>query len=498
MSKDHLEQLLDKLVAEDNASVSELQRCYQLDREFDHLYRRVESPREIKHKFDHSVSTLKGLLDNASFNKAMALLEYPTKLLKGDIDLLSPAQHNAISELSVTLANDSRIETHILEITQALKLFYEEFYKDGDHPPELDKEAEHNLNAFEADPERGAWPPYKSFVDYNRRLQQVDAEELRPEELEKNKPEFFSEIHSRQLLEATRLELKEHLLLNTPWEGRHVEILEHFFQQEEEEKLLMITIDIIESDLGGVKETFIDEQLRDESKSDILLHVLENKSDEQLQDMVISSLNKNLDRLLSTLINIIGFDQSYFYQVLAKKGVGTDVYKKIIESLFLQNTAGGTYGMDGNYAEKLMNEHISIPQNVIQTLQKAMPRGFDGHPLGGYFDFMKTINSEVERLREKKEKLSEMKLKDREYCDHVLLLSDIESIRFIVFVYIFDSLKGGIFPAKTGMSRKKVAEKLSQQYEFEQKVGRNRNIVDHIEKIWDLHPDVRLSTPVDA
>lgn len=493
MSKEKLEDYLKRLIQADSASEVVMQRLTELDRELEELILCVEEPKKRKQQYESSRKSLEELIEKSSYNKQMAKYDYPAKLLKGDIDLGSSRQLDAIRELSVTLDKDSAIPPDIVDITRALKLFFEEFFSRSETPPEVDVKAEAELKHFWESDDKGAWPLYQTYLDYNDVLDQADEMKESIEKLHNEKPDFYKDVNARKLLEARSFELKEHLLKNTDWEFKHKTILERFFCIEEDVSLLVLCADIIDTDCEGLEENFLDEQLQDEFRGVILQQILEQKEEEELRSLLTTALNNNHDKLLSVLINLIGFDQSYFYKALAQKGVKPEVFKKILDSLFLPHSPQGSYGIDGTYAERLMNEHKELPKNVIQTLQKAMPRGFDGHPLSGYFQFIDTINQEVKKQHEKKRQLDEKMEKDKVYCEHILNMSDMETIRFIVFTYIFDCIKGGIFPAKIGMSRKRIRECLQKQFEFENACGRNKNIMDQIIHLWQTQPNLQLN-----
>jgi hypothetical protein len=267
------------------------------------------------------------------------------------------------------------------------------------------------------------------------------------------------------------------------------------FGSEVHQDLLEIILDTLKEKCEHVNALFLNEQLTAIDEPDVFINFLSKFSQEETEDLMNVCISENYHVLLNLLININGFDQNYFYLSLSRYGIHRDIFKTMIDSLFVTGSAQCTYGMDGSYAEKVISTQKTVPINVVTTLQKALPRGFEGSPLAGYFQFMSIFNKEISELKsEYGDDYSGVR--DYKYSEYKLKISDTEAIRFIMFTYIFDAIKNGIYPDKIGMSRNRINELVADQYRFEKEMGKNKNIINHIVDLFKLFPDFDIRARV--
>lgn len=498
LSQDDLQALLEQLLKSIETKGSLIEKLKSLENEHRFLKEAVLEPRKRKEAYDKASLTLNTLLKQSSYNEQILKAEYPAKLLKGNIDLSTAKQKNAISELSITLSQNPNFSEDLLKITNAIRLFYQDFFQnDQAEAPKNDPEAEEKLKAFEEDSKRGKWPPYQNYLNYEACLQEVEKTEDF-DKLSKNRPDFYINLHIEQLFRSKNQALKKYLLDHSEWSNRYQKALEKYFKIEKSEELKIKALSLIQKKCSAMDPTFLDEQLSDSSQSPLIIEFLKNFDTDQLSHMLIISVQKNLQNLMSVLINFSGFDSKYFYSSLSQGQMQPDVFKRMIDSLFRPLSPQGRYGIDSQYAQKVIKEQKNIPKNVVKTLQTTMPRGFEGNPIVGYFKLLAKFNEEMENMYREKRKLDQLQSKDQSYCDHVLRMSDTETIRFILFTYIFDVIKYGIYPNKIGMSRSKVKNTLIEQYDFEMKIGHNPNITKSIQDLWTLFPDLKPIDPDES
>lgn len=485
MSQEELHQILNRLSNTDTVTESLLLTLKQLEREHYTLQTQVSKSLQRKKDYEEAKQLLSQLLEKHRFNEIILNLPYPSKLLNGPIQLDNNGQQNAINELSITLSKDPSLPKSLIDITAALKIFYNTYFDKQGKAPDIEEGIQKKLEDFEQNPEKGSLEAYQQYRSYSATL--FDADQNNNIELidQNNIPNFAPSLHAEMLFQTQNLELKLHLLQNTEWtEGERVQ-LESLFETEDDLELQEEILEALKQ-YCGLDASFLNKQIQKSEDVNLFVDVLKDYDDESLNELIIESINQNYQDLLELLINMIGFNQHAFYHSLANGSVQRDVFKTMIDSLFHSSSPRGTYGMDSTYAEKVIGKQRKIPSNVVKTLQKALPRGFEGSPLAGYFHFLNMFNQQIEKLKLESHEFSE---KNKLYCEHQLKLSDTEAIRFIMFTYIFDVLKKGIFPSKLGMSRSNIIEKIQNQHQFELTVGKNQNILGSIRNLFTLYPD---------
>ncbi len=488
MSQEDLHNLLQKLVNTNMAADAMLQNYKQLDKEYINLKKAVGEIIKTKKSFDSARELLKKLISQNKFNETIQSYDYPKRILGGNIDLDSNKQKHAIDELSVTLNENEKIPKSVLEITAALKKYYSQYFKNSSLPPRDDPDKIRKLNEFESDPNRGASIEYKQYLNYYKLLVAAEKSESNFESILKESFSLSTEMHAERLIVSENNEFKKFLLCNTQWEPQHSEKLELIFSTENDEGLLEIILSILKDNCQHVNPEFLNDQIKDIAEPDLFIDFLSDFDHDETEDLMNVCIQQNHHFLLNLLININGFDQNYFYLSLSRHGIHRDVFKTMIDSLFVTGSPQSVYGMDGSYAEKVISTQKKIPINVVTTLQKALPRGFEGSALAGYFQFMTIFNQQISSLKNVYGD-QHSDVKDTNYCEHMLKISDTEAIRFIMFTYIFDAIKNGIYPDKIGMSRTRINELIAEQYRFEKEIGHNVHIKNHIADLFILFPD---------
>ena len=472
-----------------------LQNFKQLDTEYIVLKKAVGESLQTKKSFDSARALLTKLISQNRYNETIQSFDYPKRILGGNIDLNSANQKHAIDELSVTLNENENIPVSVLEITAALKKYYHQYFKNSSTPPQTNPDIIRQLKDFESDPNRGASNEYKQYLQYYKSLIAAEKIESGFEKVLKDPFLLSTEMHAERLVVSENYELKNYLLCNTEWEPQHREKLELIFSSENDEGLLEIILNILKDKCHHVDAAFLNNQISDIDEPDLFIGFLSHFHQDETEDLMNVCIQENYHYLLNLLININGFDQNYFYLSLTRHGIHRDVFKTMIDSLFVVGSAQSVYGMDGSYAEKVITTQKKVPLNVITTLQKALPRGFEGSPLAGYFEFMSIFNQQIVSLK-KVYDVNHADIKDANYSEHMLKISDTEAIRFIMFTYIFDAIKNGIFPDKIGMSRARINEFVATQYHFEKEIGHNAHIINHIVDLFKLFPDFDLRVKV--
>ena len=488
MSQEELHSLLQKLVDTNMASDTKLQKFKQLDGEYLELRRVVAESLKVKEGYERDKGLLLKLISQNNFDATIQSYEYPKRVLGGDIDLESASQKQAIDELLITLKENTEIPKSVIEITAALKKFYAQYFENSNNPPEPDQQKIQALKSFENDATRGGAEEYKEYLQYLKKLSVAEKCESGFENALSGPFELSAEMNAEKILSSQNEIFKKYLMNATQWQPQHVEKLELIFDNEHDPELLENILVTLEQKCGGINAEFLNRQIDQFEEPDIFINFLLTLNIDETEKLMSECIEKNYHHLLNLMININGFDQNYFYLSLSRHGIHRDVFKTLIDSLFVKGSAQGTYGMDGTYAEKVISSQKKIPINVVTTLQRALPRGFEGSPLAGYFEFMSVFNKQLEELRQSYRE-DEGVVKDQKYSEHKLKISDTEAIRFIIFTYIYDAIRNGIHPSKVGMSRTRINELVAEQYHFEKSIGQNANIINTIVDLFKIFPD---------
>lgn len=455
-----------------------------LDRQREDLERTMALSRRRVDSYNSAVKLLEHLMRTTSFNDEFARMEYPAKLLKGPLSLTSAAQKEAVSELAVTLDRDARVSVSQKKLLRALQMFYAEYFDEAGRPPVENAEAEAGLRQFLDDPGRGARNDYLEYRRYGEALAEADREPAKLSGLPSVRPEFYPDMHIRWIAESRSLQMKRHLVVNTPWNARHKAVLERVFSMESDPGLLAACLAAMRN-IGGADESFLDAQMENEAKGLVVTDYLREFETPALREMLRSSVRGGFHHLFSVLTHLVGFDPNYFYFSLKENRLSPEIFSKILDSLFLAFSPQESYGMDLQYAENILEKQRTIPQNVLRLLQKVMPRGIDTAPMESFFEFLRGFNDEYRRLAGERACYEDgRRLKDHAYMQLMVRLSAVEAIRFVVFTYIYDRI---CLCLKTFKKLEPDGDRLfalfAEQLDFEAACGGNANIKAYI---WDL------------
>ncbi|MBF0196745.1 MAG: hypothetical protein HQL32_03510 [Planctomycetes bacterium] len=491
MSQKQLDTLLEELDSSISPEDQIVFRCKKINRERRSLIEAAEGPLRKKKAYLKAKEQLNKHLQLASYDQFMKDLDYPARILGGAINLESNEQQGAISELSVTLANNKDIPGHIHQLNSALKLFYSEFFTNSAQAPQEDLKAAQALVDFNEDEEKGADSHFKEYLSYLELLDKLDEKSQDDISLNADKPSFYLKMNAEKLLKTKNRTLQKALLTQSKWNRSYSKLLETFFARLDQEELQGICLTILEDDCGGVSPQFLEDMLSQNIAYELIVSFLNNKDQGWQREQLIQAVNLNQIHLMSLLINLVGFDQKFFYSSLGEHQIQPDIFKKMIETLFFSSSAHGKYGIDTAYAERVIDQQKTFPKNVIKILQDAFPRGLEGSMIDGYFSILTLMNQEMASLYKKKEAFADLEQQNKEYCELSLMISDTEAIRFLLFTYIFDSLKLGVKPKKLGLNISELQDLMAEQYEFEESTGKNKTIMKFISELWQIYPSLK-------
>ena len=445
--------------------------------------------------FENSKQVLDKLLAEHNFDVEMQKLGYPAKVLKGKINLENDSQRVAIDELSITLGVKSDFPEALTKIITALKLYYKFYFQSGHPCQEVDTKTTEALKQFDADKNRGANPDFLLYQKSQELLAKANHSEINFRDIDNlEQGDFSLVLFAEWMVKSKNNDFLHHLLKLGKWDVSHLKLLEHSYEKSDHSDFAKACLEKIIEIEEEPTSYFLDHQLELDHHPEWIREFLGTLNDKQLEKRLEEALDQNLHHLLSALINLKGLDQKYFYQILGKPGLRTSVFKHIVNSLFKQTHAQGVYGMDHNYAKQVLTKQRHSPANVITTLQKALPHGFRGTQIQDFFIFLNTINQQLKTALKVKEKLESLGNKDSEHGRNSLAISDHQTIRFLLFYYIYDRINTLHTNFKVlGLSSDQLRDFIEMQYQFELKWGKNRDILSYIQNIRQKHPILKMS-----
>jgi len=500
LSQDELHHILSELVNSSPLGTRKLNQLKQLERERRELVAAVENSQRQYLAFENSKQILSQLLNEHDFDAEMQKMGYPAKVLNGKIKLDSDRQKVALDELQVTLSVKSDLPEALHKIIAALKLYYKKYFTHGQPCQKEDQKLKSELEAFDLDVQRGSNP---DFIAYNEYQKVLSAVELGKVSLTKVndlvKCDFSLALFSEWLQGSKNISFQNHLLNFGQWDISHVSMLEYCFENTVDDHFAKACLDKIIQLSQAPSSSFLNRQLENDVHPDLVRTYLQTLDDEQLHQRQEESLAQNLQHLLGALINLRGLDQKYFYRMLSNSGLRHGVFRHLVESLFNQNQPQGVYGMDHGYAKQVLNEHSASPSNVIATLQKALPRGFEGTQIESFFQFMQTINEQLKDGLNKKEQLDRLKQHDKTYSQQLLHISNLQTIRFLLFSYIYDRINSSNTNYKAlGLSGESLKNHIEIQYQFEVLWGKNKNILNYIQSLYKKSPELKAHSAAEV
>jgi hypothetical protein len=473
-----------------------LNELKQLERDRLDLVTAIEASERNFHSFSNSKQMLSQLLVEHNFDTEMQKLGYPAKVLNGKINLDQDHQKVALDELSVTLGVKSSFPDELNKIITALKLYYKTYFNDGQPPQKVDPTMAKALQAFDADSEKGANTDFQLYLKSQEALSEADLGQLELTKLNNiEQKDFILALFAEWMVQSKNPAFLHHLLNLCQWDISHMKLLEHCYEKSADEDFAKACLDKI-LELGqDPNSSFLDHQLELDHHPQWIRSYLSTLSQKQLEERQKEALEQNLQHLLGALINLKGLDQKYFYQILGKSGLRNGVFKHLVDSLFHQANPQGVYGMDHHYAKQVLQQHRHSPANVIATLQKAMPRGLEGTQVQDFFNFLDTINQQLKTCLDRRALLESLNKRDEEFSKTLLEISDHQTIRFLLFSYIYDRIKTSNTNFKAlGLSSDQLRDLLEAQYQFELQWGKNRNILNYIQNIRQKNPILNLNT----
>ena len=444
----------------------------------------LQASRERHQTWKHDKHQLERLIQENQFDERLQDLGHPSKILEGSIDLNTDHQKNAISELVVTLPKSTQDQQNLLKITQAIQLYYKSYFQPHGPPPEVDLSVLDKLDQFNKDPEKGASEDFQSFLRYQDFLQQWPSGPW-----EGDLPHYAPLLHADVILDSDHEDRRSHYLNNTLWDDSHVHLLESFFRQESSPQLAQDTLELM-SRRGHLTLKFLDQQLKRQHQVSAIQKVIQAQDLPQLLAQQKQAIQENLEHLLGLLTNIIGVDQPEFYQSLKQHPLHSDIFKKILASLFA-SPAQRQYGMDQQHLQYVLNTQEEFPKNLVAVLQSGLPRGLEGCRLKDAFDFFTRLNERTAVIKDKLNELWQKAPEGLEYAQTKLESTDMETVRFILFTHIHDRIKASKAKSKlVEMNHPELREQLQNCYTFELTTGKNNNISDYIEHLWNILPQL--------
>ncbi len=483
-----LQELLSDLVRQQGGSSPLLQDFARLDVQREALRARVLEPRKRRKSYESARQLLEYLMRSSRFDEELGRLSYPAQLLKGPIDLARAHQQAAVAELAVTLDRDPVVPEPIRKLMRALQLYYSDYFDAAGLPPHADVEAERQLGEFESDPARGGRADYQRYTAYIEALKQADAHSERIAGLAADRPPFAADIHAQFLLTVASPELKRHLLGESEWKATHRAALEAFFAREKDPALLAPCLQAMASRMGGAGETFLDAQLADPARASAVMDHLRTLEEPLLKEWLRRSVRRNWPHLFAALVQLVGLDTGFCYFSLNGAQVDPQIFRRIIDSIYLPRTPQETYGMDAQYAQKVMDRQRGLSDNVLRILQKTMPRGVDLSPLKSFFALVREFNGECQRLLEARRPFEEGTLaRGHDHAEIMREFATVEAVRFVAFTYIYDHIEAAVKHGRPlEPAAPDIAAFLLQQGEFERTCAGNRNITVYVEELLGL------------
>jgi hypothetical protein len=444
----------------------------------------LQASQERHETWKHDKEQLERLIQENEFDERLQDLGHPSKILDGPINLSSDQQKNAISELAVTLPQNTLDQQALFKIAQAVQLYFKSYFQPDGPPPELDQKVSDQLDQFNQDPEKGASEAFQLFLSYQSLLKQRP-----PTPSTEKLPPYAPLLHADVILDSDEENVRSHFLSNTVWDESHHHLLETIFKQESSHSLAQMTLDIL-SRLGLLTMSFLDQELKRQHQVSVIQEIVQTQDLAIILEQQKQAIKENLDHLLGLLTNIIGVDQPEFYQSLKKQPLHSDIFKKIVASLFA-SPAQRQYGMDQQYLQQVLSTQEDFPKNLVSVLQSGLPRGLEGCRLKDAFHFFARLNENAATIKEKCDELWATSPEGPEYAHTKLECTDLETVRFIIFTHIHDRIKASkAKPKLIEMSHPELREQLQNSYTFELTTGKNNNISNYIEHLWSTLPQI--------
>jgi hypothetical protein len=197
-------------------------------------------------------------------------------------------------------------------------------------------------------------------------------------------------------------------------------------------------------------------------------------------------LELNLDFLLASVNNLVGLDRPGFYRALEKTELPAEVFDKIVDDLFTPRQTSTSYGIDALHLDRVLDQQKDLPQNLVTVLQKALPRGLDGRAIAGALDFFRGL---TQQYSEHRDQLASVAVGSSEEATLKKTISDLDSVRFLLFSHIQDRLRScRAVPKATGMSHEELSKQLHNIYQDELTKGGNANIRTTLEFLYKSFP----------
>lgn len=471
----------------------ELNRLQRLEREREELVEACRRREDHLIEWKKTRSTLEHLIREFDVHEALRNLGHPFRILGGDIDLDRADQKNALAELSVTLGATEKEGERLSSVLRAVQLYYQRFFKDGEHPERSADQEGEALKAFDADAERGALPAFAAFTDW----QKVIAGKS-PTPPAQDWPTYAPILVAAAIPEMESQPDRQRWFEITPWDSSHLHLLKRLFESETSAALA-------EGLLGRILEgslqshvAFLERQIQRDHHLSLIrsrLEVLKREESLRLRDR---ALDDGAGHLLGLLTDFTGVDQPLYYQALKKRGLVEEVFSRLVNLLF-SNPSSGHYGMDPTYATEVLKRQKNWPKKIISVLQGAMPRGLEGQTLDDALTFFEGLVERKQKLLEDLAALGKEELSGKEQCEIQLSLSDLETARFILFTYIHDRIVSSAGHSRAiGLHLGQLSERLESIRLTELQVGANRNVLEHIESLCFRFPALRPIQKTEA
>jgi hypothetical protein len=489
LSQDELHHLLDELIEESPYGSRQYHQLKRLAFEKQLWDTRLQESREQFKRWQLDYKSLQHLLAENDFNACMQQLGHPYRILGGPIRLDQSQQKLALAELSVTLQQRQEVEPVIAKLAQALHLYFQQYFKDGHHPPEEDEQAKASLQDFGKNPEKGGSPDFLEYTQYLEHLENLlgtdELAELEP--WGKSLPSYAAILHAEAYRTNLPERLREFLIDTTPWDVSQYSLLEQLFELENQVHCGRKILEKMLSLKNPLALDFIDRQLRQQHLSELIQKYLTQQDPATLNAFQMKAVEGNLDCLLSAINNLMGIDQAYFYKTIEKYELQNGVFGQIIDRLFSQ-TPQQQYGMDQQHLQRVLEQQENLPKNLIAVLQRTLPRGLEGKSIPAALDFMDRLNEQIGKLRQK------MQGGEALNTEQKMSFSDTETVRFILFSHIHHRiLTSKPLEKILSLSEQVLSQRLDTFYQFELTTGLNKNITGLLEHLWKKIP--KLAPP---
>lgn len=481
-----LHELLGDLVRQQSERPPLLQELSALEAEKDLLLQAISEARQRHKSFVSALKTLEYLMRQSRLDEVLRLLGEPGRLLGGPIDLTRVDQKPMVAELSVRLQANPGVDSGLRQLLRAIHLFYDDYYDEQGRSPVEDRASENALREFSADLRRGARREYVEYTDYLEKLNRAEEGSAFYEELDAELPAFHVEMDLQYLSRTRSAELREHLLKRTPWTALQQPGLENIFVEETRREILDLAFNIFDIRCCGCRPEFLERLLAGHEMGELATReYLKKCPTDKLETLLRNAIENNWKNLFDQLINMVECEPGFFYRSLGERPLSPEIFTRILDTLFAPNSPRQRYGIDSNYARKIFGSQNRVPRNVLKVLQKAFPRGIDPAPFKGFLEVLEAFNRECEEFTTTKDRReNHQDTRTPDYIELCQDLSAVETIRYVIFTYIYDSamLQGG---ARLKIGLDKWQNFLVRQLEFERAVGHNRNITAYATGLLD-------------